>query len=296
MEDIILALGKKGLIGVIGFVFFLLIFRYANTLFDWIERQTIGTRSFVMEKLQFLFIEIKEDHITYALLFFSFGLGSIFLLVIGILGSWVFGFIVACFFFIFGWKIPKPFLNFLVERRIKAYQNQMVDGLTLLGNGIRAGLSVNQSLGMVVDEMPNPLAQEFNLILQQKKIGLPLEECFMSLAKRVPLQDNDMFVSSVTILKETGGNLSEVFDSIVGVIRERVRLQQKVDTYTAQGMFQGMTIAFMPFAIGLIYAASDPGSMVPLFTTPLGIVMLSAALILDVIGFIIILKVVKIKM
>jgi tight adherence protein B len=296
MDNVILALGKNGLVGVIGLAFFILIFRYANTLFDWIEKQTIGTRTFVMEKLEFLFIEIKEDHVTYALLFFSFGLGCFFLLLIGLIGSWVVGSIFASLFFIFGWKIPKPFLNFLVERRIKAYQNQMVDGLTLLGNGIRAGLSVNQSLGMVVDEMPNPLAQEFNLILQQNKIGLPLEECFMALAKRVPLQDNDMFVSSVTILKETGGNLSEVFDSIVGVIRERVRLQQKVDTYTAQGMFQGMTIAGMPFAIAGIYTASDPGSMVPLVTTPMGLVMLSAALILDLIGFIIILKIVKIKM
>jgi tight adherence protein B len=296
MDNVILALGKNGLVAVIGLAFFVLIFKYANTLFEWIERQTIGTRTFVMEKLEFLFIEIKEDHVTYALLFFSFGLGCICLLVVGLIGSWVVGFIIACLFFIFGWKIPKPFLNFLVEKRIKAYQNQMVDGLTLLGNGIRAGLSINQSLGMVVDEMPNPLAQEFNLILQQNKIGLPIEECFMALAKRVPLQDNEMFVSSVTILKETGGNLSEVFDSIVGVIRERIRLQQKVDTYTAQGMFQGMTIAGMPFAIAGIYAASDPGSMIPLVTTPLGLVMVSVAFILDAIGFIIILKIVKIKM
>ena len=77
------------------------------------------------------------------------------------------------------------------------------------------------------------------MILQQNKIGVPLEECLDNLAKRVPTQDNDMFVASVNILRETGGNLAEVFDTIVFVIRERVRLKQKIDTYVAQGMFKG---------------------------------------------------------
>ena len=115
------------------------------------------------------------------------------------------------------------------------------------------------------------------------------------MAKRVPTEDNDMFVSSINILRETGGNLAEVFDTIVAVIRERVRLQQKIDTYTAQGMFQGLTIACMPFAIAGIYAASDPNSVKALVTTPLGLVATFAAVILDAIGLFIILKIVKIK-
>ncbi len=171
----------------------------------------------------------------------------------------------------------------------------MVDGLTLLSNGIRAGLSVPQALGMVVNEMPAPLSQEFGLILQQNRIGVTLEECFENLAKRVPTEDNDMFVAAINILRETGGNLAEVFDTIVSVIRERVRLQQKIDTYTAQGMFQGMTIAAMPFAIAGIYGASDPNSIKLLVTTPMGIIVTIAALILDGVGFWVITKIVKIK-
>jgi tight adherence protein B len=97
-------------------------------------------------------------------------------------------------------------------------------------------------------------------------------------------------------LRETGGNLAETFDTIVSIIRERIRLQQKIDTYVAQGMFQGATIFAMPFAIGGIYAASDPDSMVPMFTTPLGIALTVAALLFDIAGAIVILKVVKIKL
>ena len=119
-------------------------------------------------------------------------------------------------------------MDYLVNARIKKYRGQMVDALNLLSNGLRAGLSLPQSVGMVVDELPNPVAQEFNLILQQNKIGVPLEECFEDLIKRVPTEDNEMFVTSVNILRETGGNLAETFDTIAGVIRERVRLQQKL--------------------------------------------------------------------
>ena len=172
---------------------------------------------------------------------------------------------------------------------------QMVDALQLLSNGVRAGLSVPQAIGMIVDEMPAPISQEFNILLQQNRIGMPLEECFENLAKRVTLEDNDMFVSAVNILRETGGNLAETFDTIVDVIRERVRLQQKVDTFTAQGMFQGMTIGAMPYMLGFVYYLQDPNSMTPLFTTPVGLIMLFLAVVLDIAGIYVIMKIVKIK-
>ena len=178
---------------------------------------------------------------------------------------------------------------------MKAYSLQMVDGLQLLANGLRAGLSVPQSLGMVVDELPAPLSQEFNMILQQNRIGVPLDECFEGLCTRMPTEDNEMFVASVNILRETGGNLAETFDTIVDVIRERVRLQQKIDTYVAQGMFQGYTIFAMPWLLGTVYTISDPESMKPLFTHPIGIIMLILAVGLDFVGLWVIMKVVKIK-
>lgn len=288
-------LGYKGIIAVVGLLCFLFVHHYAGSIFQWIENQTYGTRTYIMEKLELCFIEFDEDKLTYILLFLSIGLGLSTILILGYNGYWITGGFFGVVLMVLGFRIPKPIVDMMVERRIKNYQNQLVDGLTLLANGLRAGLSVPQSLGMVVDEMPSPISQEFNLILQQNRIGVPLEECFENLTKRIPIEDNDMFVSSVNILRETGGNLAEVFDTIVSVIRERIRLQQKIDTYTAQGMFQGMTIACMPFAIGMIYSASDPGSMTPMFTHPLGILLTVVALTLDVVGFFIIKKIVKIK-
>lgn len=288
-------IGQKGLIFVVGMMVFFLSYKYSINIFDWIERQTYGTRAYITEKLEFLHIEIAQDRLTYMLLGCSIGVGSLFFLLLGFLGSWILGTIFGLILAFVGFKAPRIIIDYLVERRIKAYSLQMVDALQLLSNGIRAGLSVPQAIGMIVEEMPAPISQEFNILLQQNRIGVPLEECFENLAKRVPLEDNDMFVSSVNILRETGGNLAETFDTIVEVIRERVRLQQKVDTYTAQGMFQGMTIGAMPYLLGFVYFIQDPNSMTPLFTTPLGWVMLFLALGFDIAGIYVIMKIVKIK-
>lgn len=288
-------LSHNSVIGLVGLMVFMFAFKYSQGIFDWVENQTFGTRSYLLEKFELLFIEVKPDHVTYALLFLSVGLGVISICIVGILGSWVIGFFVGLFVAFIGFKIPKPVVDKLVQRRLAEYADQMVDSLTLLSNGIRAGLSVPQSLAMVVDEMKPPISQEFNLILQENKIGVPLEECFDNLAKRVPLEDNDMFVSGVNILRETGGNLAETFDTIVGVIRERIRLAQKIEQLTAQGMFQGYVIAAMPFGIGMIYYFTDPKTMSLMWTHPLGIVMLVVAVLLDLAGLIIIKKIVHIE-
>ena len=295
MNDLISLLGLKGVLGVIGMGIFLYCYRYSIFIFDWIEKQTLGTRTYIMEKAELLMIQIDPDKLTIYLLGLSFGLFAITVVLFGILINWGVGLIFGIVVGILSFRIPKPVVNKMVEMRIKQYQSQMVDALQLLSNGIRAGLSVPQGLGMVVAEMPAPIQQEFNLILQQNRVGVTLEECFENLAKRIPLEDNDMFVSSINILRETGGNLAEVFDTIVDVIRERVRLQQKIDTYTAQGMFQGYTIAAMPFAITGIYASSDPDSIIDMFTNPIGIALAIVALLLDMAGLYVIMKIVKIK-
>ncbi len=295
MSSFIDIIGLKGLILVVGGLIFTLSYKYSVNIFDWVEQQTYGTRTYIMEKLEFLFIEIPQDRLTYILLASSVGIGAIVFLLLGFMGSWVLGIILGSVLAFIGFKAPRIIVDHLVQKRIKAYSLQMVDALQLLSNGIRAGLSVPQAIGMIVDEMPAPISQEFNIILQQNRIGVPLEECFENLSKRVPLEDNDMFVSSVNILRETGGNLAETFDTIVDVIRERVRLQQKIDTFTAQGMFQGMVIGAMPYALGLIYYLQDPASMTPLFTTVIGFIMLFFAVCFDLAGIYVIMRIVKIK-
>jgi len=170
-----------------------------------------------------------------------------------------------------------------------------VDALNLLANGIRAGLTMPQAIGMVVDELPPPISQEFNLVLQQAKIGVPLDEALENLKKRLYTEDNEMFVTSVSILRETGGNLAEVFDTITVVIRERVRLQLKIDTYTASGKTQAYIIGAMPFLMIAMFGSGDPEYFPLLFGTILGVIALLVICGMVALGMWVILKIVDIK-
>lgn len=288
-------LGRKGVIFLVGVLFFLYAYKNSIKLFNWVEDQTYGTRDYILQKFELLQIEFNPLHVTYILIYISIINSAIIISIFALMGKIGTGLFLGAISSLIGWKIPRPFMDFLVNRRIKKYTTQMVDALNLLSNGLRAGLSVPQSIGLVVDELPAPVSEEFNVILQQTKIGVPLEEAFENLVKRVPTLDNEMFVTSVNILRETGGNLAEVFDTIIDVIRARVRLGQKIDTYVAQGKFQGYTIAAMPFVIGGIFASSDPKTGDLLLGTLPGNIALVLVCLLDAIGLFVIMKVVTIK-
>jgi tight adherence protein B len=288
-------LGKNGVLGVIGLGFF--IFCYVNSIkiFAWMDEQTSGTREYILNKFEVLHIEVEPQKVTWGLLIISVGAGVFCFCVLAAIGKTPLGVVVGIAATIIGWKIPRPAVDFFEEKRKKKYQLQMVDALNLLANGIRAGLTMPQAIGMVVDELPAPVSQEFNLVLQQAKIGVPLDEALENLKKRVYTEDNEMFVTSVNILRETGGNLAEVFDTITLVIRERVRLQLKIDTYVASGKIQAYIIGCMPFAMIVMFGTGDPDYFPLLFGTVLGIVALLIICGMVGLGMFVILKIIDIK-
>ena len=170
----------------------------------------------------------------------------------------------------------------------------MVDALNLMSNGMKSGLSVVQSIGLVVQEMPNPVQQEFNLVLSENKLGVPLEEALNNMGKRIKVDDVEMFVTSINILKETGGNLAETFDTIASTIRERIKVEKKIQVMTASGLYQGMFVMSMPPILGFVFYQSDPDFMRPLFTTALGWVIVSVIFLLELVAFFVIMKIIKI--
>ena len=288
-------LGFKGLVAIIGIVTFGYCYKNSIRIFNWIDEQTYGTRDYILKKFEIMFIEIDPNKITWALLLMSFGSGIMTFCILAFLGKLYLAILMGIVMMVIGWKIPKPLVDFFENRRKKRYQIQMVDALNLMANGIRAGLTVPQSIGMVVDELPPPVSQEFNLILQQAKIGVPLDEAMENLKRRVYTEDNEMFVTSVTILRETGGNLAETFDTIVSVIRERVRLQLKIDTYVASGKIQAYIIGAMPFLMILMFGTGDPEYFPLLFGTLLGVLSLVIICGMVALGMWIILKIIDIK-
>ena len=282
----------------IGYViFFLAVFSiayaYSKRFLEWLRFQSLGTRDYIVEKLAQMFIEIPPQRILVGLFLLSFVPGTLVFLVLlpQLVPGILFGVIVS----VIGWKIPKPIVDWIYKKRVEKFVLQMVDGLNLMSNGLKSGLSVVQSLGLVVQEMPNPIQQEFGLILSENKLGVSLEEAFLNLSRRIKSDDVEMFVTSVNILKETGGNLAETFDTIVTTIRERIKVEKKIAALTAQGFYQGVFVMAIPPLLGVVFYQSDPEFMMPLFTTPIGWAIILGIIALEVIGFFVIMRVIKIE-
>ncbi len=285
----------QGLFGVLllGLSVSQLSYHYSTRFLDWLRFQSLGTRDYIVDKLAQMFMEVSPERVLAGLFALSFGLGSlVFLLFLPqLLPGLTFGLLAG----FLGWKAPKPLVNFLYQRRVTQFVDQMVDALGLMSNGLKSGLSISQSLALVVQEMENPIRQEFNLVLNENKLGVSLEESFTHLSERIVSEDVEMFVTAINILKETGGNLAETFDTIVETIRERVKVQNKIESLTQGIFFQGMFICLIPPMLGLMFHLTDPEFISPLYTTPLGWLVILIILGLESFGFFVILRIIKIE-
>lgn len=267
-------------------------YHYSRRFLDWLRFQSLGTRDYIVEKLGLMFIDIDPQKVLLGLLALSFLPSS--LVFVAFLPKFFPGIPLALMIAVVGWKVPKPLIDYLYQRRIKTFVVQMIDALSLMSNGMKSGLSIVQALGLVTQEMPNPIKQEFNKVLEQNKLGMPLEECFTALSERVKSDDVEMFVTSINILKETGGNLAETFDTIVQTIRDRIKIENKISALTTQGLYQGIFVAAIPPIMGIFFYQSDPEFMRPMFTTALGWFFILIIILLEVVGFFVIMKIIKI--
>lgn len=275
-----------------GVAVFILAYHYTQRFLDWLRFQSLGTRDYIVEKLGKMFIDMTPNRVLLYLTLASLVPFLIVFLVMlpKVLPGILFGFLAA----VLGWKLPKPIIDLLYQRRIDRFNAQMVDGLGLMANGLKSGLSVPQALGIVVEQMPNPMSQEFNLVLSENKVGVSLEEAFNNLATRVPCEDVDMFVTAINILKETGGNLAETFDTIVYVIRERLKVENKIKAMTAQGFYQGMMLLSIPPALGVYFTVTEPEFMQPMFDSPIGWIIMVIVIGLEVVAYFVINRVIKV--
>jgi tight adherence protein B len=240
-----------------------------------------------------MFLEVNENRITAMMIMSSFGLGLLMFLVCW--PHFIPGAILGAAVTVAGWSLPKTLVQSMYERRCGRVVDQMIDGLTIMSNGVRAGKSIQQSMERVTEGMNGPLAKEFEVILSEVRLGSSVEEALTKFGERVPRPDVQMFVTSINVLKETGGNLSETFSTIVTVIRERQKIEKKIEAMTAQGLMQGMIITAVPFILLLVFFLIDPNYIAPLFSTVVGVIALIIVVTLQIIGGLMIRKIVTIK-
>jgi tight adherence protein B len=187
---------------------------------------------------------------------------------------------------------------FLMQRRgarIKKFEEQFPEALDLLSRALRAGHAFQTSLGMVADELAEPVGPEFKKMFDQQNFGLPLKDCLFELADRVPLLDVRFFATAVTIQRETGGNLAEILDKLAYVVRERFKILRQVRVHTAHGRFTGYVLLGLPAVLGVILSYLSPDHMNTLFTEPMGKTMLMGAAVMQTVGYFWIRQVIKIE-
>jgi tight adherence protein B len=201
----------------------------------------------------------------------------------------------ALFVGIFAGCVPFFVVNFKAKQRVRLFEEQFPEAIDLLARALRAGHAFITGLSMVADEMPDPVGTEFRLAFDRQNFGMPLPEALRLLGERVPLLDARFFVTAVLTQREAGGNLSEVLDNLATVIRERFRGKRQVRVTTAHARMTGWVLAVLPVALGVVLTLLSPAHMSLLWTDPIGIKMLTTAIVLQVVGSLIIRRLVDVE-
>lgn len=166
---------------------------------------------------------------------------------------------------------PSALVRVLKRRRLARFNQQLGDTLVNMSNALKAGFSITQAFESVVRDGENPIAQEFEVFLQQTRVGVAFSTALDNMAARVPSIDLQLVVVAIDTARRTGGNLTEIFEQIATTIRERVRIERRIQTLTAQGRLQGIIVSIMPVVVGLLLLLVDPDMMMPFLQSTAGV-------------------------
>jgi tight adherence protein B len=190
--------------------------------------------------------------------------------------------------------VPFIYVRYKKNSRLRKFEEQFPEAIDLIGRALRAGHAFTTGLAMAAEEIPKPVGEEFQLLYDRQNFGMPMPEALKAFAARIPLIDARFFVTAVLTQRETGGNLGEVLDNLGRVIRDRFRVKRQVRVLTAHGRITGWILAGMPPGLAAVMMVVSPDHMKMLINDPLGVQMIIGALVLQVMGTLIIRKLVDI--
>src|SRR5882672_9005065 len=211
---------------------------------------------------------------------FGFGIGSIIQLFIAAAA---------------GYLIPGRYVKYRIARRLRAFNNQLGDTLTLLSNAIKAGYSFAQAIDTVAKNAVPPIADEFGRAVREMNLGGSPDEALQNITKRVESPDFDLVATAYSIHRTVGGNLAEILDNIAYTIRERVRIKGEIATLTAQARASGTLITFLPIVLAVFMYFVTPTYFRPMFQNFIGWILIAIGVFMIFIGNLIIRRVVAIE-
>ncbi len=182
-----------------------------------------------------------------------------------------------------------------IERRSTSFTNQLGDCLMMVANALRAGFSFLQSMEMISREMEPPISEEFQHVMRDIGLGATVERALDDMDKRVGSPDFSLVVTAVLIQQQVGGDLAQILDTISETIQDRIRMRREVKTLTTQGRMSGWILILTPIAFALFMTASNPNYLDPLLHNPIGQAILVFTIAMEIIGAVIINRIVDIE-
>ena len=170
-----------------------------------------------------------------------------------------------------GFMLPVFFLGRAKRKRLDKLESQLVEALELLSNGVKSGLTLAQSMELVVNEFPPPISQEFSTLLAETRVGVDFIDALFNMAHRTESNIIQILATGVAITKRCGGDLTQIFQNIANTIRERSFIEGKLRAVTAQGRAQGVFLGLMPFGLIIIMSFIDPSHVETLFGNQIGV-------------------------
>lgn len=180
------------------------------------------------------------------------------------------------------------------RKRLKRFEVQLPDALSMVSGAMRAGASLNIALEGLVNEQPPPISQEFELYLKEQRLGVDFEVSMKNMEKRNPIQDFSMLVTALRINREVGGNLAETMESLAETLRRKAMMEGKIESLTAQGKLQGIVMTGLPVLLGFLLNFMEPEAMSKLWTTPIGWALCVVIVIMLSMGYFLIRKITSI--
>ena len=187
--------------------------------------------------------------------------------------------------FLVGAMAPRFWLNFRKGSRLKAFNSQLPDTITLIANALRAGSSFLQAIELVVRESRPPISIEFGRVIREVNLGLPFDIALENMVRRVHSEDFELMATAIAIQHQVGGNLAEILDSIAFTIRERIRIKGEIRTLTAQQRMSGYVVGGLPFFLAFFIYVAAPKFFDPMFVSPPDVIGIPLGLILFFIAF-----------
>ena len=215
-------------------------------------------------------------------------------IVVGLIGFWRWGLVFSLLFFV-GYLIPGVYVKYRINQRLKKFNAQLGDTLTLLSNALKAGYSFAQAIDTVAKNAIAPIGDEFGRAVREMNLGGSPDEALSNITKRIASTDFDLVTTAYSIHRTVGGNLAEILDNIAYTIRERVRIKGEIQTLTAQARASGTIITALPILLAVFMFFVTPTYFQPMFQSFVGWTLIAIGAFMIFLGNMIITRIVKIE-